>query len=621
MRATAVATAGTARVAATPPPHHRRRHAAAQDRDPRRARVRDGVEEPRGPRRAVENIDIARIFEEIADLLEIQGENQFRVRAYRTAARTIDTLGVPAASLAAEGRLDELPGIASDLAGKICTILQTGTLPLLQELTAKTPESLVQMLKIPGLGPKRAKQIYDTLGITTLQALETAAKTGKLRELPGIKSTIEHKILQGLADLRGHSGRWRLADADAYVHPLVAYMTASPAVAHLEVAGSYRRRKDTVGDIDILVASSRPAAVVKQFTSYARVTQIRAEGPTRSAVVLDCGLQVDLRVIPAVSFGSALHYFTGSKPHNIAIRALGLKRGLKINEYGVFRGTRRIGGRTEEQVFDAVGLPWIAPELREARGEIEAARRGRLPALIELSDIRGDLQVHTSATDGVNDLAEMVEAARKRGYEYLAITDHTKAVRVAGGLTRGAFHQQFKAIERVQKKCSSITILKGAEVDILDDGTLDLDDATLAELDVVIVAVHSKFNLSRPAMTRRIIRALKHPHVQILAHPTGRLIGQREPYQLDFDEILKAAAEYGVALEINAQPERLDLDDVQARAAQEAGVALVISTDAHRIEELNCMRYGVDQARRAWCEARHILNTRPLAGLQQALRR
>jgi DNA polymerase (family 10) len=572
-------------------------------------------------RQSVENIDIARIFEEIADLLEIQGENQFRVRAYRTAARTIETLGVPAASVAAEGRLDELPGIGSDLASKICTILETGTLPLLRELTAKTPESLVQMLKIPGLGPKRAKQIYDTLGITTLDALETAAKTGKLRELPGIKGTIEQKILQGLTDLRGHSGRWRLADADAYVHPLVAHLKASPAVAQLEVAGSYRRRKDTVGDVDILVASSRPATVVKRFTSYPRVKQVQAEGPTRSAVVLDCGLQVDLRVIPAVSFGSALHYFTGSKPHNIAIRALGLKRGLKINEYGVFRATRRIGGRTEEQVFDAVGLPWIAPELREARGEIEAARTGKLPKLIELSDIRGDLQVHTNATDGINDLAEMIEAARTRGYEYVAITDHTKAVRVAGGLTRGAFHRQFKAIERLQKTCTGITILKGAEVDILDHGELDLDDATLAELDVVIVAVHSKFNLSRAAMTKRVIRALKHPRVQILAHPTGRLIGKRESYQLDFDEVLKAAGDHGVALEINAQPERLDLDDVQARAAQESGVALVISTDAHRIEELNCMRYGVDQARRAWCEAQDVLNTRPLGELRKALRR
>jgi DNA polymerase (family 10) len=573
------------------------------------------------PRRTVENIDIARTFEEIADLLEIQGENQFRVRAYRTAARTIETLAVPAASLAREGRLHELPGIGPDLAGKIDTILETGTLPLLHELTAKTPEGLVQLLRIPGLGPKRAKQIHERLGITTLEALEEAARSGRLCKLPGIKQGIEHKILQGLADLRARSGRWRLADADAYTQPLLTHLKANPAVAQLEVAGSYRRRKDTVGDIDILVASSRPQSVVKRFVSYARVKQVQAEGPTRSAVVLDCGLQVDLRVIPAVSFGSALHYFTGSKSHNIAIRALGLKRGLKINEYGVFRRTRRIGGRTEKEVFEAVGLPWIPPELREASGEIEAARAGRLPRLIELSDIRGDLQVHTSATDGVHDLAEMVDAARRRGYEYVAITDHTRAVRVAGGLTRGQFHGQFRAIERLQKKCTGITILKGAEVDILDNGELDLDDETLAELDVVIVAVHSQLNVSRAAMTKRIIRALRHPHVQILAHPTGRLIGKREPYQVDFEQILKAAADHGVALEINAQPERLDLDDAQARAAHEAGVPLVISTDAHRIDELSYMRYGVDQARRGWCGPQHVLNTLPLAELRKTLRR
>lgn len=572
-------------------------------------------------RRTVENIDIARLFAEIADLLEIQGENQFRIRAYRNAARTVETLGMPAASLVRSGGLDELPGIGADLAGKICTILETGTLPLLEELTAKTPESLVQMLRIPGLGPKRATQIYETLGITTLEALESAAKTGRLRELPGIKSTIERKILQGLADLRGRSGRWRLADADAYVQPLLAHLKACRAVARLEIAGSYRRRKDTVGDIDILVASSQPETVVKRFVSYARVKQVQAEGPTRSAVVLDCGLQIDIRVLPEASFGSALHYFTGSKSHNIAIRGLGLKRGLKINEYGVFRGTRRCGGATEEEVFRAVGLPWIPPELREARGEIEAARAGRLPTLIQLSDIRGDLQVHTNATDGVHSLAEMVAAARQRGHEYVAITDHTKSVRVAGGLTSGALRRQFKAIDRLQRACPDITILKGAEVDILADGALDLDDETLGELDVVVVAVHSKFNLSRPAMTKRVIRGLRHPHVQILAHPTGRLIGVREPYQIDLDQIFTAAADYGVALEINAQPERLDLDDARTRAAHQAGVRLVISTDAHRTEELGWMRYGVDQARRGWCEARHVLNTRPLSELRRELRR
>ena len=586
----------------------------------RTATVRAHAPSVSRPAHPVENIDVARILEEIADLLEIQGENTFRIRAYRAAARTIETLTVSAESLAAEGRLDELPGIGADLAGKICTILKTGTLPLLQELTAQIPEGLVQMLRIPGLGPKRAKEIYDELGVTTLDELEAAATSGRLRTLPGIKGATEQKILHGIAALHGHAGRWRLDEADAYVQPLLAHLKASPAVARLEVAGSYRRRKDTVGDVDILVTSSRPRAVVKQFTTYSRVKQVQAEGPTRSSVLLDCGLQVDLRVIPAVSFGSALHYLTGAKSHNIAIRAFGLKHGLKINEYGVFRRTRRIAGRSEQEVYDAVGLPWIPPELREARGEIEAAREGRLPRLIELSDIRGDLQVHTSASDGMNSLEEMVEAARRCKYEYVAITDHTKAVRVAGGLTRAEFHRQFKAIERLQKQYSDITILKGAEVDILDDGRLDLDDAALAELDVVIVAVHSKFNLSKAEMTKRIIRALQHRHVHILGHPTGRLIGRRDAYQVDFDQIVKAAADSGVALEINAQPERLDLDDVQARAAHEAHAHLVISTDAHRAEELTCMRYGVDQARRGWCEARHVLNTLTIDKLRSVLR-
>jgi DNA polymerase (family X) len=575
----------------------------------------------RRPAKPVENIDIARIFEEVADLLEIQGENTFRVRAYRAAARTIQTLTVSAASVAEQNRLDELPGIGADLAGKIRTILETGTLPLLEELTHKIPEGLVQMLRIPGLGPKRAKGIYDELGVTTIDALETAARCGRLRTLPGIKATTEQKILQGIAALRGHAARWRLDEADAYVQPFLAHLNASPTVSHLEVAGSYRRRKDTVGDVDILAVSSKPRTVVKRFTTYNRVKDVQAEGPTRSSVTLDCGLQVDLRVVPAASFGSALHYFTGSKSHNIAVRALGLKHGLKINEYGVFRRTRRIAGRTEEEVYKAVALPWIPPELREARGEIEAARAGQLPHLIALSDIRGDLQVHTSATDGVNSLEEMVEAARRCRYEYIAITDHTKAVRVAGGLTRGDFHRQFKAIDRLQKQHPEITVLKGAEVDILDDGSLDLGDDTLAELDVVIVAVHSKFNLSRASMTKRIVQALRHRYVHILAHPTGRLLGRREAYHVDFDQIVKVAADHGVALEINAQPERLDLDDVQARAAHEAGAHLVINTDAHRVEELGYMRYGVDQARRAWCEPRHVLNTLTLDKLRSVLRK
>lgn len=583
--------------------------------------MRAAVQPAAHPKRPVENIDIARIFEEIADLLEIQGENPFRVRAYRAAARTLETLGAPAASLAEQGTLDELPGIGSDLAEKICTILETGSLPLLKELTTTTPETLVQMLRIPGLGPKRAKQIYEQLGITTLEGLEAAARSGALRTLRGVKEALEHKILDGLAALRGSAGRWRLADADAYVRPLVVHLKRVRAVKQIEVAGSYRRRRETVGDLDVLVVSSEPRAVVKAFVNYPAVKQVQAEGPTRSAVVLECGLQVDLRVVRAVSFGSALHYFTGSKTHNIAVRTMGMKRGLKINEYGVFKGLRRIGGRDEREVFEAVGLPWIPPELREGQGEIEAAAAGRLPTLIELRDIRGDLQVHTTYTDGKHTLAEMVDACKARGYEYVAITDHSRAVRVAGGLTRAEFHRQFREIDRLRKQVTGITILKGAEVDILEDGQLDLDDGTLAELDVVVVAVHSHFNLTRAAMTRRIVRALRHRYVHILGHPTGRLIGRREPYAIDLQEIVKAAADHGVCLEINAQPERLDLADTQIRMAHEAGVKLVISTDAHRTDELAYMHYGVEQARRGWCEARHVVNTLALDQLRSLLHR
>jgi DNA polymerase (family 10) len=573
-------------------------------------------------RPAVENIDIARIFDEIADLLEIQDANPFRVRAYRTAARTVGALATSAATLAREGvdRLATLPGIGEDLAGKIIEIVQTGTLPLLGELTRTTPESLVQMLRIPGLGPKRARQLHERLGITTLDALETAARGGALRKLPGIKAATEQKILAGLERLRARPTRWKLADAEAYVRPLIEYLTRADAVVQCDVAGSYRRRKDTVGDIDVLVASTRPRSVVETFITYPRVRSVQARGATRGSVLLDCGLQVDLRIVAPAAYGSALHYFTGSKPHNIAVRAIGVRRGLKINEYGVFRAARRVAGRTEADVFAAVGLPWIAPELREDAGEIEAARAGTLPCLVTLADIRGDLQVHTDATDGVNTLEQMVSAAHARGYEYVAITDHTKAVRVAGGLTRADFHRQFKAIDRLQRQVPEVAILKGAEVDILEDGTLDLDAGTLAELDLVVIAVHSHFHADARAMTRRIVRAIQHRHVHVLAHPTGRLLGTRESYPLELADIFRAAAEHGVALEINAQPDRLDLVDVHARAAQQAGVHLVISTDAHRIEELNCMRYGVDQARRAWCEPRHILNTLPLLELRSMLR-
>ncbi|MGZ4810388.1 MAG: DNA polymerase/3'-5' exonuclease PolX, partial [Thermoanaerobaculia bacterium] len=499
----------------------------------------------------MENIQIAKTFEEVADLLEIQGANPFRVRAYRNAARTIGTLGTPVDTILKHNghALEELPGIGADLAGKISKMCRTGELPLLAQLTRKTPESLVAMLRIPGVGPKRAKLIYKKLHVKTLGQLEKAARAGRLSELRGIGTTLEETILRGIDQDKAHVARVPLVEAEAYVRPLVEKLRAMPQAQQVDVAGSFRRRRETLGDVDILVASSHAPAVAEAFLGDNDVKQVLVRGETKCSVILRSGLQVDLRIVPRSSYGAALHYFTGSKPHNIAVRLLGVKRHLKINEYGIFRGTRQIGGRTEEEVFNAVGLPWIPPELRENHGEIEAAREHRLPALVELADIRGDLQMHTDATDGKNSLAEMVAACAARGYEYIAITDHTKAVRVAGGLTKGGFHKQSHAIDAIRKRLSKPVVLQGAEVDILDDGSLDLDDETLAEFDIVIVSVHSRFNMSKTQMTRRIVRALQHPRVHILGHPTGRLIGKREPYPVDMPDIIKAARDYGVMLE------------------------------------------------------------------------
>ena len=572
----------------------------------------------------MENMQIAKTFEEVADLLEIEGANPFRVRAYRNAARTIGALGTPIEAILKKGdghALEELPGIGADLAGKITKFCRTGELALLSQLTRKTPESLVALLRIPGVGPKRAKLIYKTLGIKTLPQLEKACRAGRLSDLKGMGKALERTILEGIGHDKAHVARMLRATAEAYVRPLLERLRAMPEVTALELAGSFRRRAETVGDADILVASTDPAAVATAFQRCSDVKKVLAHGETKCSVVLDSGLQVDLRVVPPASYGAALHYFTGCKPHNIAIRLLGVKRHLKINEYGLFRGSHQIGGRTEEEVFKAVGLPWIPPELRENHGEIEAARANTLPSLVELSEIRGDLQMHTNATDGKNTPAEMAAACEARGYEYIAITDHTKAVRVAGGLTKAGFHRQARAIDALQKRVSKLVVLKGAEVDILQDGTLDLDDDTLAELDLVIVSVHSHFNLSKLEMTRRIVRALQHPHVHVLGHPTGRLIGKREPYAVEISEVIKAARDNGVFLEINAQPDRLDLNDLQIRLAKEAGVKFMINTDAHRVQELDCMRFGVDQARRGWCEAADIANTRHLAAFRTLLKK
>ncbi len=568
----------------------------------------------------MENIDYARVFEEIADLLEIQGANPFRIRAYRNGARTIKTLSQPLESLLAdeEARLEDLPGIGKDLAGKIRELCETGAVERLTKLREEVPASLVQIMHIPGLGPKRARQLWQGLEITTVDELEEAARGGSLEGLSGFGPTLQKRIIKGIEELKARAGRFKISEADIYVGPLLEYLKRAAGVADLEVAGSYRRRCETVGDIDILATTSGESPLMEHFVAYRDVRDVLTKGPTKSSIRLTGGLQVDLRLVPQESYGAALTYFTGSKAHNIVIRGIGRERSIKINEYGVFEGERLVGGKTEEEVYAAVDLPWIPPELREDRGEFDAAREGRLPNVVALDDIRGDLQMHTQYSDGKHSVAEMVEACRERSYEYMAITDHSPSLAMTG-IKLEDFAKQYAEIDELQERYGDIRILKSAEVDILEDGTLDLGDDILAMMDVVVIAVHSKFNMSRADMTRRITRAMGHPKVNILAHPTGRLINRREPYPVDVEELVRVAGQQGLMLELNAQPDRLDLRDFHLQMAREAGVKIVISTDAHRTAELDYMSFGVDQARRGWLEPTDVANTYPLEGFLELI--
>jgi DNA polymerase (family 10) len=576
-----------------------------------RKRVPQPRRAPRPIGHPVENAEVARIFREVADLLEIAGANTFRIRAYRNAARVVDEHPEPVAALAREhaDRLTELPGIGEDLAGKIVEIVRTGTLGALRDLERSSPPGAVELMRIPGLGPKRAKILCEKLGVRSIAGLERAARAGRIRTLRGFGAKTEERIRHELAVRAPDEQRVLRATAAQYGETLAAYLRRAPGVSRVDIAGSFRRCKETVGDLDVLVCARTGATVSDWLARYPEVHQVLAHGPTKTSVRLRSGLQVDVRVLPDRSFGAGLHYFTGSKPHNIAVRRLGQQRGLKINEYGIFRGARRVGGREEAEVFAAVGVPWIPPELREDRGELEAARAGKLPRLLELGDIRGDLQVHTTDSDGRDSLEAMADAALAMGYEYLAITDHTPSLRIAGGLDRAGFRRQMKRIDALNARLRGLTLLKGAEVDILADGSLDLDDATLGELDLVVVALHSRLDLAEAPQTARIVRALQHRSVDILAHPTGRLLGERHGATFDHDTVFRVAADHGVLLEINAQPQRLDLDDVAARAALAHGATLVVDTDAHSTAELRFMRWGVDQARRGWVEKTRVANT------------
>lgn len=570
----------------------------------------------------VQNAEIAELFNRLADLLEIEDANPFRVRAYRNAARVVSGYSRGMAELVDEGRdLDELPGIGKDLAAKIETIVHTGRLPQLEQIEARTPRALSELMQLPGLGPKRVKLLYRELNIRSSEDLIRAVRSGKLASLPGFGPKTVATIAAALERAPVRTQRLRLDVAEQIAQGLVNYLRRVPGVKTVDVAGSFRRRRDTVGDLDILVTCQTGSPVMRRFVKYDAVEEIISQGITRSAVRLRSGVQIDLRVVPAVSYGATLYYFTGSKAHNIAVRKLAVRAGLKINEYGVFKDDTRIAGRTEEEVFETVRLPWIEPELREDRGEIEAAQQGRLPKLITLADIRGDLHSHTSETDGRDTLHDMVRAARKLGYAYLAICDHSKRVSVAHGMDSNRLLAQIRQIDKLNATLPDFRILKSAEVDILEDGRLDFPDQVLKQLDLVVGAVHYKLDLPRDRQMTRVLRAMDNRYLSILAHPSGRLINSRPAMNLDLEQVIKAARERNCALEINAQPERLDLDDIYCKLAGEAGVKLVISSDAHSTNDLKLLRFGVDQARRGWLEARHILNTLPVEKLLAALRR
>jgi DNA polymerase (family 10) len=567
------------------------------------------------------NSDISDLFNQVADLLEILGENPFRIRAYRNAARTVGSLSQSVATMVEQGKdLTELSGIGKDLAGKVQEIVKTGNLSYLQELEDRIPPQLGRLMKIPGLGPKRVKILYDELKITSLEDLKKAAEEGKIKELKGFGDKTEKMILDEIGREKKET-RIKLSVAEEIADGIVSHLKKVEGVSKVVVAGSYRRKKETVADLDVLATCRQGSKVMDAFVYYDNVGKVVAKGDTRSTVILRSGIQMDLRVVPEESYGAALHYFTGSKAHNIAVRTLGVKKGLKINEYGVFKGKKHIAGKTEEEIFAQVDLSFIEPELREDRGEIEAAQKGKLPKLINLKDIQGDLHAHTKETDGRHSLDQMVEAARERGYQYLAITDHSKRLSMTHGFDEKRLAKRNEEIDRLNEKLKEFVVLKSIEVDILTDGSLDLPDSILKELDLTVCSVHSKFNLPREKQMERIIRAMDNPYFNIFAHPSGRLINEREPYDIDIETLMKAAKDRGCVMEVNAHPDRLDLTDTDCKLAREMEVRIVISTDAHSITDLDLMRFGVWQARRGWLEKEDVLNTRNLDELRKLLKR
>lgn len=570
----------------------------------------------------VYNKEITEKLSEVADLLDIKGENEFRIRAYRNAVRTISGYSKNLSEMVKKGEdISLLSGIGESMAEKIEEIVETNSLKQLEKLRKEIPSSLIEIMKLEQMGPQRTKILHEELGIESINDLKEAVESGKVEELKGFGKKTAESIHREIKEYsrRKRSGRIKRSEAIEEVTPLFRYL--KDKMDQVTIAGSYRRKKETVGDIDILGADGDPEKAMKAFTSYDEIDRVLSRGEKKSSIKLRTGLQVDLRIVDKKAFGAALLYFTGSKAHSIALRKRGQEKDLKVNEYGVFKGKKRKAAKTEKEMYEALGLRYIEPELREDKGEFEASEKNTLPDLVTLDDIKGDLHTHTDATDGKYSLEEMVKGAQKRHYDYYAVTDHSKKVSMANGLDEKRLRQQMEEIDALNKRFKNIRILKAIEVDILEDGTLDLPDEILKELDLVVCAVHYNRKLSGEKQTNRILKAMDNPYFNILAHPSGRLIGEREPYDADMEKIIKEAKKKGCFLEINANPDRLDLNDDHARLAKEHGVKLSISTDAHSPDNLAYMEYGVDQARRGWLEKKDVLNTLSWKELKKLLKR
>lgn len=570
----------------------------------------------------MKNQEVAKIFNDIADLLEIKGENPFRIRAYRRAAQNIEGLTKDVAETPKD-ELIKVPGIGQDLAGKIEEYVKTGRLQFYEDLKKEVPEGLSALLSVPSLGPKTAKLLFERLKIKDIETLEQLAREHKLIGLPGIKEKTEENILKGIEMLKRRMERQPLGKVLPIANNILEHLRKNAPVKELSLAGSLRRWKDTIKDIDILATSENPREAMNAFVHLPHVKDVLAHGPTKSSIIIHEGLQVDLRVVEEDSFGAALAYFTGSKAHNIRLREMAMKLGLKINEYGIFRekDEKKLGGREEEDIYRILGLPYISPELREDTGEVDAAMAGRLPNLVELDDIKGDLHVHSKWSDGSHDFEELIDEARKRGYEYIAITDHSKGLGIARGLNAERLMEEKKEIDVINKRLRGFRLIAGIEVDIRSDGHMDLPDDVLKKMDIVVASIHSGFRQNREQLTKRLVSAMRNPYVSIIAHPTGRLIGERDAYDVDMNEVLKVAKETGTAIEINAYPLRLDLNDVYAKMSKEIGVPIVISTDTHIANQFDYMAYGVSIARRGWLEKADVLNTMGYDSLRKALKK